>query len=88
MKQLQKTFDGIGEVRGVTFTQLKQGEKAFIYSRSDGYYEVFKRIENKRFDCISYPKSASFGLTAWCFSELEKANRKFDDINIGKNTEN
>jgi len=73
MVSLKTQFEGIGEVRGVTFTQVDQTEKGFIYQRSDGYFEVFRRKVNHRFNTISYPKSKSFGVWAWCCSSLEKA---------------
>ena len=87
MKELQKTFEGKGEVKGVIFTQLKANEYAYIYGRTDGYYEVFKRIENKQFNCISYPKSTSFGIWAWCCSNLQDAEKKFIELSRAKNAE-
>ena len=65
MKQLQQQFQGRGEVKGYTFTQIRVTDLGFIYSKElNGSlsYEVFKRKENKRFDCISYPTSNSFGV--------------------------
>mgnify|MGYP003589061730 CR=1 FL=1 len=76
MKQLQQQFKGRGEVKGYTFTQIRVTDKGFIYSKElNGSlsYEVFKRKENKRFDCISYPTSNSFGVWAWDCKTLERA---------------
>lgn len=76
MKQLQQQFQGRGEVKGYTFTQIRVTDKGFIYSKElNGSlsYEVFKRKENKRFDCISYPTSNSFGIWAWDCKTLERA---------------
>ena len=76
MKQLQQQFKGCGEVKGYTFTQIRVTDKGFIYSKElNGSlsYEVFKRKENKRFDCISYPTSNSFGVWAWDCKTLERA---------------
>ena len=76
MKQLQQQFQGRGEVKGYTFTQIRVTDKGFIYSKElNGSlsYEVFKRKENKRFDCISYPTSNSFGVWAWDCKTLERA---------------
>ena len=84
MKTIPDTLEGKGEVKGVTFTKLKENNKAFIYSRSDGYFEVFKKVENIRFDCISYPKSASFGNWAFCFSNLKDAEKKFTELSRPK----
>ena len=85
MKTIPDTFKGKGEVKGVTFTKVKENDNAFIYSRSDGYFEVFKKVENIRFDCISYPKSGSFGIWAWCFSNLKDAEQKFAELSQPKN---
>ena len=83
MKQLRKEFDGIGEVRGFSFKQICETEKGFIYEKT-GYncktWEVFKRIENTQYDCISYPKSASFGIWAWNVSSIEKAQDKLNSF--------
>ena len=76
MKQLQQQFQGRGEVKGYTFTQIRVTDKGFIYSKElNGSlsYEVFKRKENKLFDCISYPTSNSFGVWAWDCKTLERA---------------
>lgn len=85
MKQLEQNFIGRGEVKGFIFTQINKSEKAFIYKVDcDGceHYEVFKRKENKQFNCISYPKTGSFGLWAWTYKDLQKALNKFDELNI------
>lgn len=76
MKQLQHQFQGRGEVKGYTFTQIRVTDKGFIYSKElNGSlsYEVFKRKENNRFDCVSYPTSNSFGVWAWDCKTLERA---------------
>lgn len=76
MKELQQQFKGRGEVKGYTFTQIRVTDKGFIYSKElNGSlsYEVFKRKENKRFDCISYPTSNSFGVWALDCKTLERA---------------
>lgn len=31
MKKLEKEFIGIGEVKGFTFKQIKESEKAYLY---------------------------------------------------------
>ena len=84
MKELAEQNQGKGEVRGYLFTQIRQTDKAFIYEVSSGdrkYYEVFKRVENHRFACISYSTSKAFGIWAWTYSTLEKAIKKFDELN-------
>ena len=45
MKELQKQFTGIGQVKGYEFTQMKATDYAFMYevSKSDTlHYEIFK----------------------------------------------
>ena len=85
MKELQREFVGTGEVKGDKFSQVKQSEFAYIYRRifNDGgeCYEVFRRRENKQFNTVSYPKSKSFGIWAWCCSSLERAEKKFEEVN-------
>ena len=76
MKQLQQQFKGRGEVKGYNFTQVQKSDLGYVYQKElNGSlsYEVFKRKENKRFDCISYPTSNSFGVWAWDCKTLERA---------------
>lgn len=83
IKELAETFEGRGEVRGDTFRQLFKSEKAYMYERKSEdtlYYEVFKRKINKQFNCVSYPKSNSFGDWAWCFTNLYDAMNKFNTL--------
>jgi len=79
MRELEKSFIGKGEVKGFKFTQVKKTEYGFIYLvESDGntHYEVFKRVENDRWGCISYPKSKSFGVWAWTYTNISTASEK------------
>ena len=83
-KELKKEFIGIGEVKGFHFTQISQTDRAFIYEVNTGdakYYEVFKRHVNKRYDCVSYPRSSSFGIWAWTKMTLDIAIEKFNELN-------
>lgn len=85
MKELKKEFIGIGEVKGFEFKQLHANGFAYVYEvrnqeANKTYYEVFERVENTIFDCISYPKSKSFGVWAWCISDYDKAMSKYDEI--------
>lgn len=80
IKELPETFIGRGEVKGFHFRQLLRSEFAYIYhvSQPNGpqYYEVIKRIEDYRFNRISYPGSQSFGICAWTsYNYLEALNR-------------
>jgi hypothetical protein len=86
MKELREEFIGIGEVRDFEFTCLKQTDKAYLYKVvspefDETHYEVFERKENHQFDCVSYPKSNSFGLWAFTYSKYNKALEKFEDLN-------
>ncbi|MFD1314224.1 hypothetical protein [Namhaeicola litoreus] len=84
MKELPIHFIGQGEVRGYEFTQISKTDQAFIYevnSCSSKYYEVFKKRLNKRFGTVSYPTSRGFGIWAWTYMSLERAERKFNELN-------
>ena len=84
MRELKSYFVGIGQVKGYIFNQLSITDKAYLYEVVENnviHYEVFKRVENTRFNCVSYPSDKAFGLWAWTFMSLEKANKKFDELN-------
>ena len=62
MRELPIEFVGIGEVRGFQFRQVSRTMFGYIYEvRVPGtekcHYEVFRRMENARFGCVSYPKA-------------------------------
>lgn len=85
MKELKKEFIGIGEVRGFQFKQLQANGYAYLYEvlnpeSNNTHYEAFERVENTIFDCVSYPKSKSFGVWAWCIHDYDKAIKKYDEI--------
>jgi hypothetical protein len=83
MKELQKTFSGKGEVKGFKFTQIKATNNGYLYEvdvDGDLHYETFKRVENSRFDCVSYPTSKAFGIWAWSFTSKEKAQNKLESL--------
>lgn len=85
MKELKKEFIGIGEVRGFQFKQLQANGYAYLYEvlnpeSNNTHYEVFERVENTIFDCVSYPKSKSFGVWAWCIHDYDKAIKQYDEI--------
>lgn len=69
MEVLPKVFDGIGQVRGVKFTQVYQDDEFYIYERYDkeidkNLYEVFYRK-------ISKPKRVIIGGVPISFKEKE-----------------
>lgn len=81
MLELQSEFIGKGEVRGFLFKCLLMSDNAYLYSvTTEGgvHYEVFERKENKQFNCVSYPKSNSFGVWAFTTIDLEKALAKYE----------
>ena len=84
MKELKKEFIGRAEVRGFKFTQIHHAKLAFLYEVDTGdskHYEVFKRVINRRFACVSYPNANAFGYWAWTFNKLEPAIDKFNQLN-------
>jgi len=82
-KELDKVIAGRGEVKGYEFSQLRASKRAYVYEVNKGgtlYYEVFKRVLNRRFHTVSYPTSNSFGIWAWTFNDKDKAIEKFNKI--------
>ena len=84
MKELQKEFDGVGEVKGKHFKQLLSHEKAYLYECTGEnfkpHYEVFKARKNTMYGVISYPTSKSFGKWAWSFNKYSEAIDKFNEL--------
>ena len=81
MRELPIEFVGVGEVRGFQFRQVSRTMFGYIYEvrvpgKGESHYEVFRRMENARFGCVSYPKSKSFGAWAWCCDSLAKARER------------
>lgn len=78
MRELPMEFVGVGEVRDFKFRQIESTAFGYIYEvvmPESGlrHWEVFRRMENVRFGCVSYPKSKSFGAWAWTCDTLERA---------------
>ena len=85
MKELQEQFIGRGQVKGFAFTQIEKTASYYIYevkTESSKYYEVFKRMENTRFGCVSYPTNNAFGTWAWTYLDLNKAEDKADELEL------
>ena len=81
LRELPVEFVGTGEVRGFVFRQVSRTMFGYIYEvrvpgKEGSHYEVFRRMENARFGCVSYPKSKSFGAWAWCCDSLAKARER------------
>ena len=86
VKPFKTQFSGKGEVRGYTFTQVEKGSDSYLYEvknadNGDIHYEVFKMKINTQYDCVSYPKSKSFGIWAWTKMNLEDAKVLFNKLN-------
>jgi len=79
--ELPQIFVGRGEVRGFIFKQVLADDSRYVYRVTQpgglNHYEVFRKIINHRFNCISYPGSKSFGVTAWTCRTLDEAMSKF-----------
>tara|TARA_R110002049_G_scaffold286773_1_gene468592 strand:- start:264 stop:542 length:279 start_codon:yes stop_codon:yes gene_type:complete len=91
MKELEKEFIGKGQVKGFKFTQVKKTKYGYIYKVDTKHtimYEVFKRKENNRFKCISYPTNKSFGIWAWTYKNLDSALDRLDNFIVRKEQTN
>jgi hypothetical protein len=92
MTTIPETFEGRGEMKGHTFKRIKESDYAFVYELTDEegfkHYETFEKKINTQYDCISYPRSTSFGKWAWCFKHLDpqrallQAIERYDRINL------
>jgi nicotinamide riboside transporter PnuC len=88
MKELQKQFSGIGQVRGYDFNLITARLYGYIYTKSSlegiNTFEVFKRLENDVYNCISYPTDKAFGIWAWNTSTLDNAFEKLNRLKPDK----
>lgn len=86
MKELDTTFEGVGEMKGYRFYQLKADGNAYLYELTDyegnKHYEIFERRINTQFNNVSYPKSKAFGVWAWCANSLNRAVAKFNEVSL------
>jgi len=84
MKELEVEFLGKGETKGFLFRLKDQNEKAFLFEvlkdNEISYYEVFRRVENTRFNVVSYPSAKAFGVWAWTFKFYIQAKNKFNEL--------
>lgn len=93
MKELDKIIKGKGEVKGVTFTQVKHSGKIYLYERSDGYFETFTAIEQRggirkiKGEEIAfeekhiYPSGESW--VGICVKSYDRALEKFNELSSG-----
>lgn len=99
MIELEKKFIGTGEVKGSLFEQIEESEAGYIYKVTRGksvYYEVFQKIKQKAaiiekdgiaFDLKEkelYPKANSFGVSAFTFSDINRAYERFYELKLKK----
>ena len=92
MRELPMEFVGVGEVRDFKFRQIERTAFGYIYEvvmPESGlrHWEVFRRMENERFGCVSYPKSKSFGAWAWTCDTLERAREVLASLSEKGSTE-
>jgi len=84
IRPLKTQFEGRGEVKGYYFRLMGMTNRAFLYEVSSGsskHYEVFKKIINSRYACISYPTSKAFNIWAWTYSDIKSAIKKYNELN-------
>lgn len=89
MRELDFVIRGRGEVRGFTFTRIAMSPYAYVYKQVDDetgdvLYEVFRRVENRQFGCVSYPKSNGFGDSIYMgkvCSSIRRAMSYFGELN-------
>lgn len=84
LKELEIEFEGRGEVKGFHFKQLHKSDAGYLYKVNTSdlhyHYEVFQRKVNKQYNCVSYPRSASFSLWGWTYFDYEDALKKFNEV--------
>ncbi|KJF44284.1 hypothetical protein LH29_01860 [Draconibacterium sediminis] len=83
-RSLPENFKGTGEVKPYYFSLVQKTDRGFCYEVTlNGivtHYETFRRKINKRFGCISYPGSSSFGIWAWTFQSRNAAIAKLQTL--------
>lgn len=98
-KELEISFIGKGEVKGFIFSQVQKTDTGYIYlvnTNGSEHYEVFerkevpvcldfaKRIYSESEAKVTYPSSRDFGVTAWLYPTLSKAENKLKNIAVSK----
>lgn len=93
MRKLEEVVEihgiGIPDVKAIC---LKRKGQVALYERSDGCFEVFivqkkpeQLIYNKLYPAREiYPHNEDFGKKAWCFKNIEFAERKFQKLTKAK----
>ena len=93
MNTLPDTFIGRASQKNWTFTKVKREGRVAIYSKttpdiSTTYYEtVVINVHNGyKLGGVqfppgeTYPGDGMFGISGWCYNELEKAEQKFTQL--------
>jgi len=92
MQETAIRLSDVHQVRGlgkdVTSKLLHRKENICIYERSDEVFEVFKVQIHKEAEIFgkpyptreAYPSSEDFGKTAWCFTSLDSAMKKYNRL--------
>jgi len=96
MKQLEKQFDGTGQMSNFKFKQISSTIAGFLYEVTENgtnvHYEVFeakkaplcidfeKRLYSETEFKEVYPKDKDFGVWAWCIRDKQKAINKFNNL--------
>ena len=93
--ELEKEFEGAGEVKGMHFKLDTRNQYVSIYEVNDGgviHYEVFlrkftpvcidfsKRIYSDDKMREVYPKSKDFGIRSWTYRKYPSAKIKFIEL--------
>lgn len=85
MRELDKTLTKYQ----CEFKQMSSTVLGYVYRKtcSSGLvtYEVFKRLENKKYKCISFPSDKAFGVWAWAYHNLDTAINKLNSFKPVKN---
>ena len=84
MEKLSETISANGRV----YKQVKRAEKKAMYKSMDGIIEVFKIRIDKKCEIFGreyperehYPSSEEFGVIAWCYTNMDIANRRYDSL--------
>jgi len=93
---LENEFIGKGEVKGFRFRKIASTQHANLYEVDSGvsnvHYEVFMRklvpvcidFENRLYSKTEqkevYPKSKDFGVWAWTYNNILKAEQKYLEL--------
>lgn len=80
-------LSGLGQGH-VEAKQIKRVNNICLYQRTDDIYEVFipkilpaGDVFGKSYpERESYPSNEDFGRTAWCYKNIEQAEKKFNKL--------